>query len=103
MRLQRVGAALPEPVRIVETDQFLKDLNELRISENSSRYKKISGMVYDQLRENPYFGKNIKKLRNWKPETWRYRIGDLRLFYIIDDGVRMVSIVSIEPRSAAYR
>jgi len=99
----RNGAALPEPFRIFETDQFLKDLNKLRISENSSRYKKISGMVYDQLRENPYFGKNIKKLRNWKPETWRYRIGDLRLFYVIDDRVRIISLVSIEPRSIAYR
>ena len=103
MMLQRVGAVLPDPFRIFETDQFLKDLKKLRISENSSRYKKISGIVYDQLRENPYFGKNIKKLRSWKPETWRYRIGDLRLFYIIDDGVRIVSIVSIEPRSTAYR
>lgn len=100
---QRVGDVLPDSFRIFETDQFLKDLKKLRINENSSKYKKVSGMVYDQLRENPYFGKNIKKLRNWKPETWRYRIGDLRLFYIIDDGVRIVSIVSIEPRSTAYR
>ena len=67
------------------------------MNESSSQYKKISGMVYDQLRENPYFGKNIKKLKDWKPETWRYRIGNYRLFYVIDDAVRIVSIISLEP------
>jgi mRNA interferase RelE/StbE len=94
---------LPESFRIFETDQFLKDLKGLRIKEDSALYRKISGMVYDQLRENPYFGKNIKKLRSWKPETWRYRVGDYRLFYVIGDTVRIVSIVSLEPRSTAYR
>jgi mRNA interferase RelE/StbE len=94
---------LPESYRIFETDQFLKDLKRLRIKEDSALYRKISGMVYDQLRENPYFGKNIKKLRSWKPETWRYRVGDYRLFYVIEDTVRIVSIVSLEPRSTAYR
>ena len=94
---------MPEPFKIFETDQYLKDLKKLRISEGSAKYRKVSGAVYDQLRENPYFGKNIKKFRNWKPETWRYRIGDLRLFYVIDDGVRIVSITALEPRSSAYR
>jgi len=94
---------LPNQFRIFKTDQDLKDLKKLKIREDDSKYRKISGMVYDQLRENPYFGKNIKKLRNWKPETWRYRIGGLRLFYVIDDGVRIVSITAIEPRSSAYK
>ncbi|TVR94105.1 MAG: type II toxin-antitoxin system RelE/ParE family toxin [Spirochaetaceae bacterium] len=93
---------MSEPFRIFETDQYLKDLTALRLSEGSARYRKITGMVYEQLRENPYFGRNIKKLRNWKPETWRYRIGNYRLFYVIDDTVRIVSIVSLEPRSSAY-
>ena len=94
---------MSESFKIFETDQFLKDLKKLRIKDDSAFYRKISGMVYDQLRENPYFGKNIKKLRNWKPETWRYRIGDFRLFYVIEDTVRIISIVSLEPRSTAYR
>ena len=97
---QEVG--LSSTYRIFETDQYLKDLRKLRISENTSRYKKIVNFVYTQLSDNPYFGKNIKKLRNWKPETWRYRIGDMRLFYVIDDETRIVSIVAIEPRSSAY-
>ena len=94
---------MPSTFKIFETDQYLKDLRKLRINESTSRYKKIVTVVYAQLRENPYFGKNIKKLKNWKPETWRYRIGDLRLFYVIDDGVKIVSVVSIEPRSSAYK
>jgi len=94
---------LSELFRIFETDQFIKDLKKLRITTESTKYQKISGMVYSQLRQNPYFGKNIKKLRNWKPETWRYRIGDLRLFYIVDDKIRIISIVTLEPRSTAYK
>ena len=96
-------AGLPSTYKIFETDQYLKDLRKLRISETTKKYKKIVSVVYAQLRENPYFGKNIKKLKNWKPETWRYRIGDLRLFYVIDDGIRIVSIVAIEPRSSTYK
>ncbi len=94
---------MSKPYRIFETNQFLKDLKKLQINENSLLYKKIYGTAYKQLRQNPYFGKNIKKLRNWKPETWRYRIGHYRLFYIIDDTARIVSILSLEPRSTAYR
>ena len=100
---QSPEADLPSKFKIFETDQYLKDLRKLRINENTDRYRKITDVVYAQLRENPYFGKNIKKLKSWKPETWRYRIGDLRLFYIIDDDVRIVSVVAIEPRSSAYK
>jgi mRNA interferase RelE/StbE len=47
--------------------------------------KKLIGHVYPQLRNNPYFGKNIKKLKNYSPDTWRYRIGGYRFFCEIDD------------------
>ncbi len=101
--LKTTEAVLSDHFRIFETDQFLKDLEKLNISEDSILYKKIRDKVYNQLKVNPYFGNNIKKLRAWKPETWRYRIGVLRLFYIIDDSVKIVSIVSLEKRKSAYR
>ncbi|MDZ7792944.1 MAG: type II toxin-antitoxin system RelE/ParE family toxin [Spirochaetia bacterium] len=99
---QKVEADLPDLFKIFETDQFLKDLKRLRIKETDSRYQKIHNYVYPQLRVNPYYGKNIKKLRNWSPETWRYRVGDYRVFYIIDDSIQIVSITSMEQRDKAY-
>ena len=50
----------------------------------------------------PHFGNNIKKLKNWKPETWRCRIGDFRLFYEIDNRELIVSITVIDNRKDAY-
>jgi len=99
---QKVEDDLSDSFKIFETDQFLKDLKRLRIKENDSRYHKIHNYVYPQLRVNPYYGKNIKKLRNWSPETWRYRVGSYRVFYIIDDSIKIVSITSMEQRDKAY-
>lgn len=93
---------MPSRYRIFETDQFLKDLRKQKIALDGKRYRKITNYVYDQLRANPLYGKNIKKLKDWKPETWRYRIGDLRLFYVIEIEEKVVSIVAIEPRDKAY-
>ncbi len=71
--------------RIFEASQFLSDL-EQDFSGQRERIKvKLRGYVYPQLRKQPFFGKNIKKLVNYKPQTWRYRIGDYRFFYEIDD------------------
>lgn len=93
---------MSDSFKIFETDQFLKDLRHLNIKENDSKYQKIKRYVYPQLQLNPYHGKNIKKLQNWKPETWRYRIGNFRLFYIVDDLVKIISIIAFEPRDKAY-
>ena len=65
-------------------------------------YDKISNIIYPQIKNNPYFGKDIKKLRAYKPETWRYRIGDFRLFYQINDREKVVGIITIEIRSKSY-
>jgi len=58
--------------------------------------------AYPQLREVPHYGLNIKKLHNYSPETWRYRIGDYRVFYSIDEIGKIVNILSIDQRKDAY-
>lgn len=65
--------------------------------------RKLEAYVYPQLREEPHYGANIKKLRDYKPETWRYRIGNWRIFYSIDHGERVVYILTIDDRKSAYR
>lgn len=88
--------------KIFETDQFVKDLEKIDKPIKERIYKKIINNVYYQIRFNPYYGKNIKKLRAFKPETWRYRLGDLRIFYEIDDKEKIISIITIDYRGNLY-
>jgi len=88
--------------KIFETDQFLKDLKKLDKPEKMRLYSKILNTIYPQLKNNPYFGKNIKKLKAYNPDTWRYRIGSLRLFYEIYDKEKIAYIITIEYRGSSY-
>jgi len=58
--------------------------------------------IYPQLKEEPHYGNNIKKLVGYKPEIWRYRIGKFRLFYVIDENEKIIYILSIDLRKDAY-
>ncbi len=89
--------------RIFETDEFRENLNR-DFSGGQERIKaKLCAYVYPQLRKNPYIGKNIKKLFNYKPETWRYRIGSRRFFYSIDDKKKIVFMIAYDTRQNAYK
>ena len=89
--------------RIFETDQFVNDLSEDFGINTDKIHKKLLQYVYPQLRNNPFFGKNIKKLKNYKPETWRYRIGSYRFFYTINDKELIVFMIAAESRKDSYR
>ena len=54
--------------KIAETENFYKKIKSLRYK---SIYKKITGYVYPILRENPYFGPNIKKLKGEFKDIYR--------------------------------
>lgn len=88
--------------KIFETDQFLKDLDQDFSGQQERIKTKLATYVYPQLKQNPYFGKNVKKLTNYKPETWRYRIGNWRFFYEIDEQKRMVFMTAADNRGSAY-
>ena len=94
---------LPENYRVFETDQFLNDLDRIRGKKQEKLYHKISNYVYPQIKNNPYYGMNVKKLKDWDPETWRYRIGNYRLFYEIDEIEKIISIIAFEIRGNAYK
>ncbi len=89
--------------KIFETDQFLQDLSQDFGGKGESIARKLRDYVYPQLRDNPHFGKNIKKLRNYVPETWRYRIGRYRLFYENDDEENIVYMLALDSRKDSYR
>jgi mRNA interferase RelE/StbE len=88
--------------RIFETDQFQDDLGRLASHRNRKIAVKLRTQVYPQLRLQPYYGRNIRKLKDYTPETWRYRIGDYRFFYEIDDKRKIVFMIAADLRSRSY-
>ena len=88
--------------RIFETDQFLGDFEKISPARRDKMAIRLRDLVYPQLRAQPYFGTNIKKLKGFKPETWRYRIGSYRFFYIVDDKAKIVSMVAADSRQGSY-
>ena len=89
--------------RIFETRQFLRDLGRLGPAAQKRLEAKLRQHVYPVLCDNPHFGPNIKRLKNWEPPTWRYRVGDWRFFYEIDEQDRVVSMTAADHRRQAYR
>lgn len=89
--------------KIFETERFACDLKLLARSGRAELEEKLHEYVYAQLKKEPHFGLNIKKLRGWTPTTWRYRVGAWRFFYIIDEETRVVNMIAASHRKEAYR
>ena len=83
---------------IAETKEFQKNLKRL----DTKLYEKIKNIVYPLLRSNPYFGTNIKKLKGELGRVYRYRIGNYRVFYVIENEKVLVVMTSISHRQGAY-
>ena len=89
--------------RVFETEEFLKRLEALPRQTSLRIRRKLEGHLYPLIRHNPYSGPNIKKLRGYSPDTWRYRIGDFRIFYGVDKDRRVVEMLTVNLRRDAYR
>ena len=85
--------------KIAETKTFRKQLVRYDYEE---LYSKIQKLVYPQLRTNPYFGPNIKKLKGKFENIYRYRIGKHRLFYTIEKEKVIIFILTITHRKNSY-
>ena len=86
--------------KIAETETFSKKVNSKKFNHI---YEKIINDVYPILRSNPFFGINIKKLKGKYKGIYRFRIGDYRLFYKINELNVIVFIINIENRKDAYK
>jgi len=84
--------------KIAETKEFKKNIKKL----DTKIYIKIKSIVYPQLKKNPFYGTNIKKLKGDYEGVYRYRVGNYRLFYIIESDKVIVIITSISHRQGAY-
>jgi len=89
--------------KIFETNEFAKWLSQISFSDKNMIEKKLKNFIYPQLKDEPHFGNIIKKLVNYNPPTWRYRIGKYRLFFIIDENEKIISLITIDHRKDAFR
>ncbi len=89
---------------LFETEEFLNSIERLQKRDKALIQYKLKEYVYPQIKSEPHFGINIKKLRGYSPNTWRYRIGSYRVFYTIDENDKLVLLLIIESRDkSAYR
>ncbi|MBI4212204.1 MAG: type II toxin-antitoxin system RelE/ParE family toxin [Deltaproteobacteria bacterium] len=97
-----MGGSLSESYRIFETRRFQKDIEDLagNIEFLQTKLKKY---VYPQLRQEPHFGLNVKRLKGFVPAVLRYRIADWRFFYSVDEKQKIVFMLSVSHRKDAYR
>jgi len=86
--------------QIAETETFSKKINSKKFNH---LYNKIKNDVYPILKNNPFFGINIKKLKGKYKEIYRFKIGDYRLFYKIDEQNAVIFFINIENRQDAYK
>ena len=69
---------------------------------NNSLVSKLN-RCFEQLSQNPYQHPNIKRLKGKLKGRFRYRIGDYRIVYKIDDEKKLVTILLIASRGEVYR
>ena len=100
---RRSGGGAPSSVvyRIFATEPFKAALRKLDPSVRARLQLKLRNQVYASLSRSPRFGPNIKRLSGYEPPTWRYRAGQWRLFYSIDDGEGVAFMLAAEPRARA--
>lgn len=84
--------------QIAETKTFEKVKKKI----DKKLYSKIENFVYPQLRENPFYGTNIKKLKDSLEGYYRYRIGYYRLFYLVENDKLIIVVVDFKHRQKAY-
>lgn len=82
--------------QIAETKTFKKVKKKI----DKKLYSKIENFVYPQLRENPFYGSNIKKLKDDLEGYYRYRIGNYRLFYLIENDKLIIAVVDFKHQQA---
>jgi len=90
---------LSDNFQIAETESFIKEIEK---SQYKKLYKKIIDYVYPILKKNPYFGPNIKKLKGNYSDYYRYRLGDYRLLYKVDNEKIIIFIIDIRNRKEVY-
>ena len=79
------------------TDTALKNLQ--RYPRNDQ--KRILARI-EQLADDPAIMPNVKRLVDYDA-SYRLRVGNYRILFDRDDGIRIIDVIDILPRGRAYR
>jgi mRNA interferase RelE/StbE len=77
------------------------DVQKVYVNADQALAKKITRCL-QQLEQTPRSHSNIKALKGDYSGYYRYRIGDYRIIYSVDDELVRVFVVAIAHRSEAY-
>ena len=88
--------------QIFASAEYDKQLSKVAKKDRALIEKKMRDYVIPQLKQEPHYGKNIKQLRDYSLLTWRYRIGNYRVFYEINEETKEIDILTVKLRSKAY-
>ena len=77
------------------------DAQEFFESSSASLQKKLD-RCFERLKIEPRNSPNIKPLKGELSGYYRYRVGQYRVIYEIDDGLNQVMIILIQHRSRVY-
>ncbi|MDF5728122.1 MAG: type II toxin-antitoxin system RelE/ParE family toxin [Rhizonema sp. PD38] len=77
------------------------DAQQFYATADKALSKKIARCL-EQLEQNPRFHPNIKLLKGNYSGYYRYRVGDYRIVYLIDDEAMQVLVNAISHRSQVY-
>ncbi len=99
---ETTGSAELANYQVFIAEEYDKQIKKFSSKDRAFIEKKMTEYVIPQLKKEPHFGLNIKKLKNYEPPTWRYRIGKYRVFYEIDADAKEVDILTISPRKDSY-
>ena len=81
--------------------KFLRSASKFYLKATKSLRKRIDRCI-EQLKSNPYNHPNIKKLTAEYKHFMRYRLGDYRIIYNMEEENKLIVIVKIAVRSKSY-
>ena len=84
---------------------------EIRLTRDAQRFYQAAddplvrklNRCFDQLRREAHEHPNIKRLTGPLAGHWRYRVGDWRVVYRVDEDAQAVTVILITHRSRVYR
>ncbi|MES0336097.1 MAG: type II toxin-antitoxin system RelE/ParE family toxin [Candidatus Magnetobacterium sp. LHC-1] len=75
---------------------------EKAYDKSTGNMQKRLDSCFEGLEKNPLYGNNIRSLTGKLKGLYRYRIGNWRVIYRIDNKHTIVEIIAILPRGDAY-
>lgn len=83
---------------VILTKEAKKNLKKI-----TRRYQLKIEKCLTILEENPFYGKDVKKLSGELDGLYRYRIDTIRIIYHVNKADKIVYIISIASRGSAYK